>query len=278
MPELPEVETVKETLKLKLIGKKIKDVKVYYDGIIAYPEVKEFSKQIKNLPIKDIKRRGKWLMFDLDKYYLLSHLRMEGKYFFKNKEDKLDNHEHVVFTLDDDEELRYRDTRKFGKMYLIKKEDINSIGPIKDLGLEPWDDNLNINYLKDKYKNKRLPIKTVLLDQSIIVGIGNIYADEILFLSKLNPLIKCCDLKDNDLDNIIKYTKEVLEKAIKLGGTTIRTYTSVDGVHGRFQNELLIHGKDKNVCPNCGQPIQKIRVGGRGTYYCVNCQKDIYEN
>lgn len=277
MPELPEVETVKETLKLKLIGKKIKDVKVYYDGIIAYPEVKEFSKQIKNLPIKDIKRRGKWLMFDLDKYYLLSHLRMEGKYFFKNKEDKLDNHEHVVFILNDDEELRYRDTRKFGKMYLIKKEDINSIGPIKDLGLEPWDDSLTKEYLRSKYKNKRLPIKTVLLDQSIIVGIGNIYADEILFLSKLNPLIKCCDLKDNDLDNIIKYTKEVLEKAIKLGGTTIRTYTSVDGVHGRFQNELLIHGKDKDVCPNCGQPIEKIRVGGRGTYYCINCQKDIYE-
>ena len=277
MPELPEVETVKETLKLKLIGKKIKDVKIYYDGIIAYPEVKEFSKQIKNLPIKDIKRRGKWLMFDLDKYYLLSHLRMEGKYFFKNKEEKLDNHEHVVFTLDDDEELRYRDTRKFGKMYLIKKEDINSIGPIKDLGLEPWDDSLTKEYLRNKYKNKKLPIKTVLLDQSIIVGIGNIYADEILFLSKLNPLIKCCDLKDNDLNNIIKYTKKVLEKAIKLGGTTIRTYTSVDGVHGRFQNELLIHGKDKDVCPNCGQPIEKIRVGGRGTYYCINCQKDIYE-
>ncbi len=278
MPELPEVETVKETLKLKLIGKKIKDVKIYYEGIIAYPEVKEFSNQIKNLSIKDIKRRGKWLMFDLDKYYLLSHLRMEGKYFFKNKEEKLDNHEHVVFILDDDEELRYRDTRKFGKMYLIKKEDINSIGPIKDLGLEPWDESLTKEYLRNKYKNKKLPIKTVLLDQSIIVGIGNIYADEILFLSRLNPLIKCCDLNDNDLDNIIKYTKEVLEKAIKLGGTTIRTYTSVDGVHGRFQNELLIHGKDKNVCPNCGQPIQKIRVGGRGTYYCVNCQKDIYEN
>lgn len=277
MPELPEVETVKETLKLKLIGKKIKDVKIYYDGIIAYPEVKEFSNQIKNLSIKDIKRRGKWLMFDLDKYYLLSHLRMEGKYFFKNKEEKLDNHEHVVFILDDDEELRYRDTRKFGKMYLIKKEDINSIGPIKDLGLEPWDESLTKEYLRSKYKNKKLPIKTILLDQSIIVGIGNIYADEILFLSKLNPLIKCCDLNDNDLGNIIKYTREVLEKAIKLGGTTIRTYTSVDGVHGRFQNELLIHGKDKDVCPNCGQPVEKIRVGGRGTYYCIKCQKDIYE-
>lgn len=277
MPELPEVETVKETLKLKLIDKKIKDVKIYYDGIIAYPEIKEFSKQIKNLPIKDINRRGKWLMFDLDKYYLLSHLRMEGKYFFKNKGDKLDNHEHVVFSLDSNEELRYRDTRKFGKMYLIKKEDINNVGPIKDLGLEPWDTNLTKEYLKDKYKTKKLPIKTVLLDQSIIVGIGNIYADEILFLSKLNPLIKCCDLKDDDLENIIKYTKEVLEKAIKLGGTTIRTYTSVDGVHGRFQNELLIHGKDKGICPNCGQAVSKIKVGGRGTYYCNNCQKDFYE-
>ena len=277
MPELPEVETVKETLKLKLIGKKIKDVKIYYDGIIAYPEIKEFSKQIKNLPIKDINRRGKWLMFDLDKYYLLSHLRMEGKYFFKNKGDKLDNHEHVVFSLDSNEELRYRDTRKFGKMYLIKKEDINNVGPIKDLGLEPWDTNLTKEYLKDKYKTKKLPIKTVLLDQSIITGIGNIYADEILFLSKLNPLIKCCDLKDDDLENIIKYTKEVLEKAIKLGGTTIRTYTSVDGVHGRFQNELLVHGKDNDSCPACGRAIKKIRVGGRGTYYCSNCQKDIYE-
>ncbi len=277
MPELPEVETVKETLKLKLIGKKIKDVKIYYDGIIAYPEIKEFSKQIKNLPIKDINRRGKWLMFDLDKYYLLSHLRMEGKYFFKTKGDKLDNHEHVVFSLDSNEELRYRDTRKFGKMYLIKKEDINNVGPIKDLGLEPWDTNLTKEYLKDKYKTKKLPIKTVLLDQSIIVGIGNIYADEILFLSKLNPLIKCCDLNDDDLENIIKYTKEVLEKAIKLGGTTIRTYTSVDGVHGRFQNELLVHGKDNDSCPACGQAIKKIRVGGRGTYYCSNCQKDIYE-
>ena len=277
MPELPEVETVKETLKLKLIGKKIKDVKIYYDGIIAYPEIKEFSKQIKNLPIKDINRRGKWLMFDLDKYYLLSHLRMEGKYFFKTKGDKLDNHEHVVFSLDSNEELRYRDTRKFGKMYLIKKEDINNVGPIKDLGLEPWDTNLTKEYLKDKYKTKKLPIKTVLLDQSIIVGIGNIYADEILFLSKLNPLIKCCDLNDDDLENIIKYTKEVLEKAIKLGGTTIRTYTSVDGVHGRFQNELLVHGKDNDSCPACGRAIKKIRVGGRGTYYCSNCQKDIYE-
>jgi len=273
MPELPEVETVKETLKLKLLNKRIKDVDIYYDGIIAYPKIEEFKKNIKNLTINNINRRGKWLLFDLNNYYLLSHLRMEGKYFFKKTEEELEKHEHVVFHLDNNEELRYKDTRKFGKMYLIKKEDIDVIGPIKDLGLEPWDDNLTIEYLRNKYKNKKLPIKTVILDQSIIVGIGNIYADEVLFLSKLNPLIKANELTDIDLENIIKYTKEVLEKAIKLGGTTIRTYTSVDGVHGRFQNELLVHGKDKDNCPNCGESIIKIKVGGRGTYYCANCQK-----
>ena len=125
----------------------------------------------------------------------------------------------------------------------------------------------------DKYKNKRLPIKTVLLDQSIIVGIGNIYADEILFLCKINPLKKCNLITEEEANNIIKYTRSVLEEAIKMGGTTIRTYSSVDGVHGLFQKELLVHGKDKGTCPECNTKIEKIRVGGRGTYYCPNCQK-----
>ena len=273
MPELPEVETVKESLKLKLIGKKIKNVNILWDNIIAYPSKEEFIKEIGNKTITDIKRRGKFLMFDLDDYYLLSHLRMEGKYFFKNKRDAINKHEHVIFDLDNDEELRYMDTRKFGKMYLIKKSEIDNIGPLKELGLEPWDDNLNSDYLLDKYKNKKLPIKTVLLDQSIIVGIGNIYADEILFLSKINPLKASNLIDEKECNDIIKYTREVLEKAIKMGGSTIRTYSSVDGVHGLFQNELLVHGKDKSNCPICNEKIDKIRVGGRGTYYCPKCQK-----
>ena len=164
------------------------------------------------------------------------------------------------------------DTRKFGKMYLIKKEDIDKIGPLVELGLEPWDDNLTSEYLLDKYKKKRLPIKSVLLDQNIIVGIGNIYADEILFLSKINPLKKCNLITKEEAENIIKYTKKVLEAAIEKGGTTIRTYSSVDGVHGLFQNELFVHGKDKNNCPTCNTKIEKIKVGGRGTYYCPKCQ------
>ena len=209
---------------------------------------------------------------DLDDYYLLSHLRMEGKYFFKTKNDGINKHEHVIFDLDDGSELRYMDTRKFGKMYLIKKEDIDKIGPLVELGLEPWDDNLTSEYLLDKYKKKKLPIKSVLLDQNIIVGIGNIYADEILFLSKINPLKKCNLITKEEAENIIKYTKKVLEAAIEKGGTTIRTYSSVDGVHGLFQNELFVHGKDKNNCPICNTKIEKIKVGGRGTYYCPKCQ------
>lgn len=273
MPELPEVETVKNTLKLRLVGRQIKGVNILWDNIIAYPSKEEFINEIKNKIIIDIKRRGKFLMFDLDDYYLLSHLRMEGKYFFKKHGDEINKHEHIIFDLDNDEELRYMDTRKFGKMYLIKKENINNTGPLKDLGLEPWDDNLTSEYLLNKYKNKRLPIKTVLLDQGIIVGIGNIYADEILFLTKINPLKKCNLLNKEECEKIIKYTREVLEKAIKMGGSTIRTYSSVDGVHGLFQNELLVHGKDKDACPECNNKIEKIRVGGRGTYYCPKCQK-----
>lgn len=273
MPELPEVETVKESLKLRLSNKKIIRARVLWDNIIAYPSKDEFIKEIANQTISDVKRRGKFLMFDLDDYFLLSHLRMEGKYFFKKIGDSIDKHEHVIFELDDNTELRYRDTRKFGKMYLIKKEDIDKIGPLVELGLEPWDNKLTSKYLLDKFKNKRLSIKTVLLDQSIIVGIGNIYADEILFLCKINPLKKCNLITEEEANNIIKYTRSVLEEAIKMGGTTIRTYSSVDGVHGLFQKELLVHGKDKDTCPECNTKIEKIRVGGRGTYYCPNCQK-----
>ena len=272
MPELPEVETVKEGLKLKVVGKVIRDVIINYDGIIEYPSITEFCDNIKGQRINDIDRYGKWLIFVLDNYYLLSHLRMEGKYFIKDKNDIVLKHEHVIFRFDDDSELRYTDVRKFGKMHLIDKDKINSIGPFINMGLEPWDKNLTTNYLKEKYSKKKLPIKSVLLDQSIIVGIGNIYADEILFLSRINPLKKACELNNIELSNIIKYTKLELEMAIKKGGTTIRSYSSVDGVHGLFQQELNVHTKDK--CPVCGSIIKKIKGGGRGTYYCDKCQRE----
>ena len=270
MPELPEVETVKETLKKQLLNQKILDVVVNYSPIVEKPSVEEFINKIKNQTIIDIKRRGKWLLFELNDYYLLSHLRMEGKYYIKNFNDEVTRHQHVIFKFKDFE-LRYNDTRKFGRMYLLDKKNAFNEKPLNELGYEPWDSNLNSDYLYHKYKNKKLPIKSVLLDQSIIVGIGNIYADEVLYLSKINPYKKANELNISELDSIIKNTKVVLEKAILLGGTTIKSYTSSEGVHGRFQNELLVHTKEE--CPNCHSKLIKVKINGRGTYYCENCQK-----
>ncbi len=273
MPELPEVETVKNTLKGQVLNKKIVGVNIFYPNLIEFPTADKFKRQIINQTINDIKRRGKWLMFELDDYFLLSHLRMEGKYLIRQKSDEVTKHEHISFLFSDNTELRYQDTRKFGRMHLIKKEEINDRKPINELGLEPWDSNLNVSYLKEKYKTKKLPIKTVILDQSIIVGIGNIYADEILFLSYINPLKKCANLTDSELQSIIDNTKKVLDLAIKDGGTTIRSYTSSEGVHGRFQQNLKVHNKENTPCSVCHTNIIKIRIGGRGTCYCENCQK-----
>ena len=271
MPELPEVETVKNKLKKIVQGKTIIDVNILYPNIIEYPTILEFKNQIKNETILDIKRRGKWLMFELNHYYLLSHLRMEGKYLIRSTKDPIQKHEHVEFVFSDQTTLRYKDVRKFGRMYLYSKEEVWNHKPLNELGLEPWDNQLNENYLKQKYSKKKLPIKTVLLDQSIIVGIGNIYADEVLFMSHINPLKPCNLLTNRELKNIIENNKKVLEHAIELGGTTIRSYESSEGVHGSFQSELLIH--NQAICKNCGHETIKIKVGGRGTYYCPICQK-----
>lgn len=274
MPELPEVETVVRGLRSKVVGRIIRKVNIYYENIIEYPDICSFQEKIKNQKINEINRYGKWIIFVLDNYYLLSHLRMEGKYFLKSKGATLEKHEHVSFVLDNDMELRYMDVRKFGKMQLIEKENINKIGPFLEMGLEPWDKKLNTLYLKEKFLRKKLPIKSCLLDQRIIVGIGNIYADEILFLSKINPLKEANSLSLEELERIIDNTKLVLEKAIEKGGTTIRSYTSLNGIHGLFQQELYVHSKEGQKCLICGSDILKIKVGGRGTYYCPKCQKD----
>lgn len=270
MPELPEVETVRRVLQNEVKGKKILSAKVYWPNIIAKPSAREFEEKIKNQRIKDIKRYGKWLMFELSNYYLLSHLRMEGKYYIKNSDEIRGKHQHVIFHLDDGVDLRYNDTRKFGKMYLLDKKDVYNVKPLVSLGLEPWNDGLTVQYLRSSFHKK--PIKTELLDQSIVVGIGNIYADEILFSSKINPLKIATDLDDSDYQNIINNTRRILSEAIENGGTTVKSYTSSEGVHGRFQAHLQVHTKEK--CNVCGEDITKITVGGRGTYYCENCQKE----
>lgn len=273
MPEKPEVITVAKKLEKKLLNKKIVDVEVLYSKIIEFPSVDDFVRQIKNETINSITTRGKWIVVKLDNYYLLFHLRMEGKFFFRNLNDEINKHEHVIFKLDDDTELRFADVRKFAKVMLIPLDKIYDMKPYTELGLEPWDSSLTVSYLKEKYKNKNTPIKTVLLDQSIVTGVGNIYADEILFLSSINPLVKARCLNDDLLDRIIKNTVKVLDKAIEEGGTTIRSYTSEEGVTGLFQNSLNVHQRENEKCYICGEYIVKIKVGGRGTYYCPKCQK-----
>lgn len=271
MPELPEVETVKEGLKRKLLGRKIINCQVRWDKIIEYPDKDKFIKEIANKTIKEITRRGKFILFQLDDYYLISHLRMEGKYFIKNENEELSKHDHVIFKLDNGCELRYNDTRKFGTMHLVKMDELGNT-PVSKLGLEPWDELLTLEYLKEKF-NRKKAIKTLLLDQEIIAGIGNIYANEILFLARIHPEEWGCNLRDKDILEIIKYTRDVLARAIQLGGTTVHTYQAVDGITGRFQQELLVHSREGKKCSVCNSEILKIVVNTRGTYYCPKCQK-----
>jgi formamidopyrimidine-DNA glycosylase len=273
MPELPEVETYRRQLKEHLLGKTINSVIVSWKNTIAFPSVGDFINQISGQMVEDIKRRGKWLLIELSDYYLIVHLRMEGKFFLKSEHESVIKHEHVIFNLDSNEQLRFHDTRKFGKMILIEKDKLKEVEQLKNLGLEPFDEELTVKYLKDKYKHKTLPIKTVLLDQSIITGIGNIYADEILFLSKINPLTKAKEISAKKLKLIIINTRNVLEKAIELGGTTIRSYVSLGNRKGSFQEELYVHQRKGLPCRVCNTSIEKIVVNGRGTYFCPKCQK-----
>lgn len=272
MPEKPEVVTVANTLKKQVLGKEITDCTVYWDNIIAYPAVSEFQKRIVGQVIQDIRTRGKWLVFELSQDLLLIHLRMEGKFFFRQIDDLKNKHEHVFFALDSSISFRFHDVRKFGKMYLLDKKDAYSKKPLCELGLEYYDALLDGNYLYQKIHVKNLPIKTLLLDQSIITGIGNIYDDEILFFSGICPLRKGKEITEEECDRIVFYTRKVLDEAITMGGTTIKSFTSSEGVHGLFQNKLGIHGKS-GACIQCGHEISKIKVGGRGTYYCPFCQK-----
>lgn len=273
MPEKPEVVTVSKALENKIIGKKIDSVRVLWDNIIVMPTKDKFIKELKDQTIKSITTRGKFIVIMLSDYYLLIHLRMEGKFTFRTSDDPVSKYEHVIIKFTDGIEMRYHDVRKFGKMYLVEHDKLYTDTPLKDLGLEFDSKELTEEYLLDKFKKQNKFIKTVLLDQSIISGIGNIYDDEILFLSKINPYKKAKDLNKEECLNIIKNTNKVLTEAIKLGGTTIRSFTSEEGVHGLFQNKLYVHGKEKEKCPICNTIIVKDKINGRGTYYCPNCQK-----
>lgn len=272
MPEIAEVETVRNTLKKMILNKKIKDVQIIYPKMIE-SNIEEFSKILKGKSFIDIDRIGKWLLFDLGEYYLLSHLRMEGKFFVKKQEEPIEKHEHIIITFEDNTDLRYHDTRKFGKMNLVKKEELKNVEAISKQGIEPISKDLTKEYLKEQFKRKTGPIKNLLLDQTIISGLGNIYANEVLFASKIYPEKKGSDLTIEECQKIVDSCKDIITKAIENGGTTIKSYTSSLGVTGRFQQFLNVHKKEGEPCPICKEPIKRIKIGGRSTYYCSKCQK-----
>lgn len=272
MPEIAEVETVRNVLKKRILNKKIKDVKVFYGKMIDNDE-EYFRKILIDNEFKDILRKGKWLIFELNNHYLISHLRMEGKYFIKDTNNPYEKHEHIVFTFSDNTDLRYHDTRKFGRMKIVNKEDLWDTEEIKKQGIEPISNELTSDYLLEKFKNKKLPMKTILLDQTIISGLGNIYADEVLYAAKIHPLKLAKDVTKEECEKIASSSKKIIEKAIEEGGTTIKSYTSSLGVTGNYQNFLKVHTKENKICEICKEKIKRIKVGGRSTYFCENCQK-----
>ena len=270
MPELPEVETVRRTLLNLIKDAKIIDVSFDYEPMIKMDGF-EFTEKVTGQIIHDIKRYGKYLVFILDEDAMIMHMRMEGKFYVKPYDEPISKYEHVIFGLDDGRDLRYHDTRKFGTIHLISLATYESIYPINNLGKEPKDIDGKDFYKAIHHRNS--PIKVSLLDQHLIAGLGNIYVDETLFLSRIHPNRTSSSITDKEAKNLIESATKVLDKAIQLGGTTIRSYTSSLGVHGRFQNELNVHTKEGEPCPICGQKIIKIKVGGRGTYVCPKCQK-----
>ena len=271
MPEIAEVRTVATVLKKQILNKKIKDVNVLYKGIITN-DLDYFKKCLIGNEILDIKTKGKWLLFYLNDYILLSHLRMEGKYFIKNIEEEINKHEHVIFEFENFS-LRYHDTRKFGKMTIIKQNEIDTYESLSKLGPEPFDKTLTKDYLYNKLHNKNLSIKTLLLDQTIINGLGNIYANEVLFESGINPTKVGKEINIDECQKIIESSKKIVKKAIEEGGTTIKSYTSSLGVEGNYQKYLRVHMKENEECSVCKNKIEKIKVNGRSTYYCPKCQK-----
>ena len=273
MPELPEVETIKNTLKRLVINKTIQDVAVYWPNIVKFPDdVEEFKHILAGQMIHDITRKGKFLRFELDDYVLISHLRMEGKYSVNNQADPVIKHTHIVFSLTNGEELRYNDVRKFGTMHVFNKGEEFSQKPLNQLGPDPFEESFTFDYFYEKLQKTNRAIKNALLDQTIVAGLGNIYVDETLFKAGIHPLRKASQLSKKEVKEVMKHATITLADAVKQGGTTIRSYVNSDGDMGMFQQELLVYGQEDQACTNCGDLIIKMKIGGRGTHVCMTCQ------
>jgi formamidopyrimidine-DNA glycosylase len=275
MPELPEVQTiVNELIAADLIGAPISEAKVYWPRTIAEPSAKLFCKQIRNQHFTAIRRRGKYLVFDLSSgSCLLLHLRMSGRLHLVPAATPRMKHEHVILSFADGRQLRFHDTRKFGRMHLV--EDPQKI--LNRLGPEPLDKRFTVHGLAERLKGRRRLLKPLLLDQTFIAGLGNIYIDEALWDAGLHPRRIAASMSLPEAKALRRAISRVLNRGLKNLGTSLGTgktnFYSVARRRGRNKDELKVFRRTDLPCPRCNSPIKRIIVGQRSTHICPKCQK-----
>ena len=289
MPELPEVEVVKRSLTRKVQNLIIQKVNIK-DSKLRYHIDKNKFRKITGLRIKKIERKSKFLLFFLNKNFIMMvHLGMTGKFFFVDRKNtklktsfyynidykKEQKYDRVEFILNKNQKLIYNDVRKFGFIKLLSDKKYKNNFHLKHLGPEPLKNTFNYTYFKNYIKGRSRMIKDILMDQKFVSGLGNIYANEILFLSKVKPSRKVKNLKEFELKKIINFTKEVLKNAIELGGSSIKDFSSSNGKKGSFQQHFNVYGKKGATCSNttCKSIIVKSSISNRSTFFCNNCQK-----
>lgn len=275
MPELPEVETVRQTLRKHILGRQIVNIDIRLPRLIRQPEpVEVFKLNLTGLMIQEIERRGKYLLFQIPPFTLVSHLRMEGKYAIHQLDDPVDKHTHVIFSLDDQTELRYRDVRTFGTFDLVPQGQFETIPGLASLGPEPLEDAFTLDVFREICKKKTTRnVKAFLLDQTNIAGLGNIYVDEALFYAQIHPEQEVAALNNKDITLLYEGIRKCLSDGVKAGGATVRSYRNSDGEMGYFQLQIQVYGRRDEPCNRCGSQIERLVVAGRGTHICPKCQK-----
>lgn len=272
MPELPEVETVRRGLEKLILGKKIASLDIRYPKMIK-TDLDQFQKEVPGQVVESMGRRGKYLIFYLTDKVLISHLRMEGKYFYYPDQVPERKHAHVLIHFEDGGTLVYEDVRKFGTMELLAPELLEAYFLSKKLGPEPTEQDFDLQVFQAALSKSKKPIKSHLLDQTLVAGLGNIYVDEVLWRAQVHPAKPSQTLTAGEATVIHDQTIAVLGQAVEKGGSTIRTYTNAFGKDGTMQDFHQVYDKTGQECSRCGTVIEKIQLGGRGTHFCPNCQR-----
>lgn len=278
MPELPEVETVRRTLEASIVGKRITKVQVFLPKLVLPLGVDEFTAKVAGSSILRLDRRGKYLLVELSSSFtLIISLRMTGRLVFvpSGQEVVRDKHTHLIIEFDDGSSLYFNDVRKFGTMHCVPGNCVEACPEIAKLGPEPIGGDFSEDWLKDRLKKTSRKLKQVLLDQTFIAGIGNIYADEILFHAGIHPELPANKLSDEQVHNLYLSVVNVLSEAILQRGTTFRDYVDGQGNSGNYQSFLKVYGRKGKKCYNCGQEIQTVRLGGRTSSFCPECQREV---